>query len=94
MAILIKGGTLLTLDPSLGDLERGELLIEGERLTYVGPDEAGRIPQRARRVDATGFYVLPGLIDTHVHGSHGDIFGGIGTSQKQGQRQKGGESLC
>jgi N-acetylglucosamine-6-phosphate deacetylase len=46
--------------------------MEGERLAYVGPYEEGRVPEGAVRVDAAGLLVLPGLVDTHVHGAHGD----------------------
>lgn len=46
-------------------LERGTIVISGERITSVGaePVEASG----ARRIDAMGRTVLPGLIDTHVH---------------------------
>jgi cytosine/adenosine deaminase-related metal-dependent hydrolase len=62
---LIKGGTVVTVDPAIGDLyPRGDLLIEGRRIAAVAPslDVAD-----ARVVDATGFLVLPGLVDTHRH---------------------------
>jgi len=48
------------------------VLLEEGRIAYVGPFDDGRIPEGARRVDASGLHVLPGLIDTHVHGTHGD----------------------
>jgi N-acetylglucosamine-6-phosphate deacetylase len=48
------------------------LLLEGGRIAYAGPFDEGRIPERAEIVDAAGLLVLPGLIDTHVHGTHGD----------------------
>src|SRR5262249_7056468 len=43
-----------------------------ERLTYVGPRDEGRIPEGALHLDAEGGCIIPGLIDTHVHGTHGD----------------------
>jgi N-acetylglucosamine-6-phosphate deacetylase len=48
------------------------VLLEEGRIAYAGPFDAGRIPERAEIVDAAGLMVLPGLIDTHVHGTHGD----------------------
>ncbi|MGV3722011.1 MAG: N-acetylglucosamine-6-phosphate deacetylase [Actinomycetota bacterium] len=48
------------------------VVLEGEAIAYVGPFDGGRIPEGARQVDAAGLRVLPGLIDTHVHGTHGD----------------------
>jgi len=47
------------------------VLAEG-RIAYAGPFDADRIPPGAAIEDATGLLVLPGLIDTHVHGTHGD----------------------
>lgn len=44
---------------------RGDVLIEGEHIVDV---VSGSWPGRAEReVDASGCFVLPGLIDTHVH---------------------------
>ena len=35
---LIRGGTVLSMDPALGDLPSGDVLIEGEKILAVGPD--------------------------------------------------------
>jgi N-acetylglucosamine-6-phosphate deacetylase len=48
------------------------VLLEDERIAYVGPREGRALPPHCREFDAAGQYVLPGLIDTHVHGTHGD----------------------
>jgi dihydroorotase len=60
MAIQIKGGRII--DPSRGIDEIGSLFISGERF-------ADRCPQgdSLQVVDATGLWVVPGLIDAHVH---------------------------
>ncbi len=42
-----------------------DVLIEGERITAVGRNL--RVPPRARRIDAGGRALLPGLWDAHVH---------------------------
>jgi N-acetylglucosamine-6-phosphate deacetylase len=65
----IIGGTAVLPDR---EVRESLVLVEGERLSYVGPRDKDRIPEGARHIDATGSYVLPGLIDTHVHGTHGD----------------------
>ena len=41
---LIKNGTILTVDPKLGDIERGDILIEGDRIREVGPQPDVRNP--------------------------------------------------
>jgi len=62
--LLIRNATLLTMDPSLGDFECGDLLIEGSRILAVGRElQAGA----AETIDATGMIVLPGLVNAHVH---------------------------
>lgn len=43
------------------------VLVEGSRITAVGPAESVEIPADARVVDGTGKYLIPGLWDTHVH---------------------------
>jgi cytosine/adenosine deaminase-related metal-dependent hydrolase len=61
--ILIRGGTVLTMDPRLGDLEPGDVLIEDDRIVAVDRN----IDADAEVVDATGRIVIPGFIDTHRH---------------------------
>jgi imidazolonepropionase-like amidohydrolase len=43
------------------------LLIEGDRLAAVGPSADVTVPDGAAVYDLTGHYVMPGLIDGHVH---------------------------
>jgi cytosine/adenosine deaminase-related metal-dependent hydrolase/ribose/xylose/arabinose/galactoside ABC-type transport system permease subunit len=61
---VIKGGTILTLDPNLGDFSNGDVVIEGETIVAVGPGQAnGEVDV----IDATGMIVMPGFVDTHRH---------------------------
>lgn len=50
----------------------GLVLCEAGRLVFVGPATAAVPDENTQIIDATGCFVLPGLIDTHFHGSHGD----------------------
>lgn len=43
------------------------LIINGERITDLFPDGKKPLPRGARVVDLAGTYVIPGLIDAHVH---------------------------
>ena len=62
--LLIRGGYVLTMDPDLGDLPDGDVLVEREQITAVG----ARLPvDDAEILDARGCVVLPGLVDTHRH---------------------------
>lgn len=61
MRILIKNGRVL--DPASNRDEIANLLVEDERIVKIGAveEEADRI------LDVEGCYVMPGLIDLHVH---------------------------
>jgi len=62
--LAVVGGTVLNVrDGSL--LANATVVIEGDRIVSVSP--GGAPPQGATVVDASGKYVLPGLIDLHVH---------------------------
>ncbi len=65
--VLIHGGHVVR---SEGDLPEGWLLVEGGRIVRMGAGEPPDLPG-ARRIDASGRYVLPGFIDVHVHGAVG-----------------------
>lgn len=57
-------------------IERGTVVIEGERIVTVGPDQTIRLPRGTRRIDGRGLTVLPGLIDCHIHfclGAEADV---------------------
>lgn len=62
MAYLIKNAHLV--DPQLGLDEVTDVLIEGERIARVGKDLDA---EGAEVLDATGKYLVPGLVDMHVH---------------------------
>jgi imidazolonepropionase-like amidohydrolase len=48
-------------------LENAAVLIRGSKITAAGPQTSITIPEEAKRLDATGLTLLPGLIDTHFH---------------------------
>ncbi|MBO9362457.1 MAG: dihydropyrimidinase [Thermoflexus sp.] len=58
--MLIRNGTLVTAEGTL----RAEIRIEGERIAAIG--DLAPYPSEPV-VDAGGAYVLPGLVDPHVH---------------------------
>ncbi|HKI92999.1 MAG TPA: amidohydrolase family protein [Gaiellaceae bacterium] len=62
---LIKGGTVISVDPAVGDFyPTGDVLIEdGEIKAVAASIDAGD----ADVIDATDRLVLPGLVDTHRH---------------------------
>lgn len=55
-------------DPKSGtNLTNQVILIQGEKITRVGPADQVQIPADARVIDLSQATVLPGLIDGHVH---------------------------
>lgn len=63
----IVGGHVATSDASRTEHPVGHVVVEGSRIVAVG---AGPLPPEhrdARRVDATGCLVTPGLVNTHHH---------------------------
>jgi 5-methylthioadenosine/S-adenosylhomocysteine deaminase len=61
--VLLKGGTVLSVDPDVGDLQTGDVLIEDDRIAAV---QTG-IEADAEVVDCAGKIVIPGFVDTHRH---------------------------
>ena len=64
ISTVIRGATLLPLVESARALS-GDLVISGSRITHVGPNAA--IPPGADVLERRGHYVMPGLIQTHLH---------------------------
>ncbi|MFO7699111.1 MAG: amidohydrolase family protein [Acidimicrobiia bacterium] len=61
---LIRGGTILSQDPSVGDLAVGDVLIDGDTILKIGPTITA---DNAEVIDAAGMIVMPGFVDTHRH---------------------------
>src|SRR5260370_37888664 len=63
--ILLKDGIILSMDPQVGDFEKGDVLLQGKKIVSVGPNV--EVPKSAVVVNAAGLIVMPGMIDTHHH---------------------------
>jgi 5-methylthioadenosine/S-adenosylhomocysteine deaminase len=61
---LFKDGLVLSLDPTVGDHARADVLVTGDRITAVGPNLG---VEDAQVIDAAGMIVMPGLINAHQH---------------------------
>jgi 5-methylthioadenosine/S-adenosylhomocysteine deaminase len=60
---LLKGGTVLSMDPEVGDLDVGDVLVEDGAISAV----QSSIDADAEVVDCTGKILIPGFIDSHRH---------------------------
>src|SRR6202521_1559831 len=62
----VRAGRLF--DPKAGQMVTNQvILIQGDRITQVGPAASVTIPANAKVIDLSNASVLPGLIDGHVH---------------------------
>ena len=60
---VLRGGSVMSMDPQVGNFAQGDVLIEGNKILDVGPNlnAAGAV------IDVSGRIVMPGFIDTHHH---------------------------
>ncbi|HEY3770284.1 MAG TPA: amidohydrolase [Candidatus Angelobacter sp.] len=61
--VVIKGGTILTV--THGKIENGSIYIHDGKIAAVG--QTVNAPANATVIDATGKFVMPGIIDSHSH---------------------------
>ncbi len=67
-AILIDNVRIISMAPGAPEAEAGRsVLIEDGVITAVGPAGTLNAPDGARRIEAAGVTLAPGLIDAHVH---------------------------
>ena len=66
--VLLSGARIVTMaDGEGGVIERGDILVEGNRIAAVGPSGMVEAPSDARVIDVRGKTVIPGFIDLHAH---------------------------
>jgi 5-methylthioadenosine/S-adenosylhomocysteine deaminase len=62
--ILLKGGTIISMDAKVGDLVQGDVLIEGKKIAAVAPTLSAA---DAQVIDAHDTIIVPGFVDCHRH---------------------------
>ncbi|MDB5532067.1 MAG: cytosine deaminase-like metal-dependent hydrolase, partial [Hyphomicrobiales bacterium] len=61
---VIRNAVVLTMDPSLGDIPKGDIHVRDGAIVAIGTN----LPAPgAEVIDATNMIAIPGLIDTHWH---------------------------
>jgi len=63
--VLIRDATILTI--THGKIEHGSVLIRGAKIAAVGPNDQVQALAGATVIDASGKFVMPGIVDTHSH---------------------------
>ena len=69
--IAIVGARIVTMK---GDeiIPDGTIVVDGNRITAVGPSAQVLLPAGAKKIDAHGKTIIPGIVDVHWHGGMGD----------------------
>ena len=62
--ILLRGGTILSMDPRIGTIKSADVLIQDDCIRAV--DQNIDAPN-AEIIDTTDMIVSPGFVDTHRH---------------------------
>lgn len=66
--LLLKGGTVITIDPRRSIVSDGTVAVKGDRIVDVcREDELSAKYQTARVLDTHGKIIMPGMVDTHNH---------------------------
>ena len=66
-SLVINGCAVVTVDAQRAEHATGHILVDGQRITAVGPGPAPADLPAARYIDAAGCLATPGLINTHHH---------------------------
>jgi cytosine/adenosine deaminase-related metal-dependent hydrolase len=62
--LVFRNGFVVSMDPDIGEIPNGEVLVEDGVIVDVGPDLG---VSDAEEIDASGMIVMPGFVDTHRH---------------------------
>jgi 5-methylthioadenosine/S-adenosylhomocysteine deaminase len=66
--ILIRNGTVLTMDSQYTLIEMGAVAVSADRIVEIGTEDAlTTLYQAAKTIDAQGGIIMPGLVNTHTH---------------------------
>jgi imidazolonepropionase-like amidohydrolase/Tol biopolymer transport system component len=74
--IALTGARIITMATAAGAapvIENGTILVDGNRISAIGPASRVTIPAGARQIDVRGKTIMPGIVDAHAHvGGEGD----------------------
>ena len=70
--VALTNARILTMGGAGKDevIERGTVVVRGNRIVAVGPSASVTVPASAEVVDASGHTIMPGLVDVHAHAAH------------------------
>ncbi len=70
-SLLLRGGTVVSMDPKVGDFVKGDVLIQGKKIVSMAAEL--KAPPQAEVIDARNTIVIPGFVDAHRHSWEGQL---------------------
>jgi 5-methylthioadenosine/S-adenosylhomocysteine deaminase len=67
MRTLIRNALIVTMNEQNDVIEKGAVVVDGNRLSYVGPSEWTPAGPFERTIDADHMIAMPGMINAHCH---------------------------
>ena len=65
---LIKGGTVITMDPERRRIKNGSVAVKGDKIEAVGrTEDLVKSYSRDSVIDAGGMMIIPGFVNVHHH---------------------------
>ena len=61
---LITNATILSVDPTIGEIHKGDILVRDDKIVAVAPAIEATADET---IDAGGMIAIPGFVDTHRH---------------------------
>jgi 5-methylthioadenosine/S-adenosylhomocysteine deaminase len=65
--IVLKGATIISMDPKVGDFAKGDVLIQGKKIAAVGAN----LQASGEVIDCANTILIPGFVDCHRHSWEG-----------------------
>jgi imidazolonepropionase-like amidohydrolase len=81
LAEMNRASTVAIVNVSVIDVDAGlvvparTVVVEGDRIVRMGPLAKIALPDDARLIDGRGLYLMPGLVDSHIHFLDAPTFG-------------------
>ncbi|MFP2933567.1 hypothetical protein ACLESO_52180 [Pyxidicoccus sp. 3LG] len=66
-SLAVVGVTVLPMTTGVEVLVDQTVLVDGDRIVAVGPSASTPVPRGAVKVDGRGRWLMPGLVDMHLH---------------------------
>ncbi|MFC7077303.1 amidohydrolase family protein [Haloarcula halophila] len=79
---IIQNGTVVSLDPEIGQLDDADILIEDGEIVEIG---RGLSASNADSIDAEDHIVVPGFVDSHIHLAQSQVRGIAGDWSLMGE---------